>query len=78
MFDGIRPGINGYWLQQLTDDRTNGFNVSLTRVEELFLGPGLSWQINQRSALNFNVYIPVSVKSTLAGPQFNIQHIHQF
>jgi len=78
VFDGIRPGINGYWLQQLTDDRTNGFSVPLTRVEELYLGPGLSWQINQRNVLNLNIYIPVSVRNTLAGPQFNIQHIHQF
>jgi hypothetical protein len=78
VFDGIRPGINGYWLQQLTDDRTNGFSVPPTRVEELYLGPGLSWQINERSVLNFNIYIPVSVKNTLAGPQFNIQHILQF
>jgi hypothetical protein len=52
--------MNGYWLQQLTDDRTNGFSVPLTRVEELYLGPGLSWQINKRSVLNFNIYIPVS------------------
>ena len=70
--------MNGYWLQQLTDDRTNGFSVPLTRVEELYLGPGPSWQINKRSVLNFNIYIPVSVKNTLAGPQFNIQHILQF
>ncbi len=78
LFDGIRPGINGFWLRQLTDDRTNGFSVPLTRVEELYLGPGLSWQIDRRRVLNFNIYIPVSAKNTPAGPQFNIQHIVQF
>jgi hypothetical protein len=37
-------------LRQLTDDRTNGLNVPFARVEELYLGPGLSWQIDSKEA----------------------------
>ena len=73
---GIRPGVNGYWLQQVTDDRTNGQNVIGSRVEELYLGPGLSWVIDEKNTLNFNVYLPVSVKNAPAGPQFNVYYIH--
>ena len=75
---GIRPGLNGFWLRQFTDDRTNGVSLPGTRVEELYLGPGLSWEIDQKNTSNFNVYLPVSAKNTPAGAQFNIQYIHQF
>jgi hypothetical protein len=78
MFDGIRLGINGYWSSQLTADRTNGVKVPSSRAEELDLGPGLSWQINRRGVVNFNLYVPVSAIDTPAGPQFNIQAILLF
>ena len=74
----IRPGINGFWLQQFTNDRTNGVSVPNTRAEELYLGPGLSWQPNRKNTVNFNVYLPVTAANLAAGPQFNIQFIHEF
>ena len=75
---GIRPGVNGFWLQQFTDDRTNGVIVPNTRVEQLYLGPGLSWEVNPENTVNFNVYLPVSAKNVPAGPEFNFQYIHPF
>jgi class 3 adenylate cyclase len=41
-------------------------------------GAGLSWEIDQKNTANWNVYLPVSVKNTSMGSQFNIQYIHQF
>lgn len=76
--EGVRPGLNGFWLQQLTNDSTNGVSLPGTRVEELYLGPGVDWQIDQANNTNFNVYLPISAKNTPAGPQFNILYIHQF
>jgi hypothetical protein len=78
MIEGVRLGLNGFWLQQLTNDSTNGISLPGTRVEELCLGPGVDWQINKRNTANFNVYLPISAKNTPAGPQFNLQYIHQF
>ena len=78
MSDGIRPGINGYWLRQLSDDRTNGLNVPFTRVEELYLGPGFSWQIDPDKVLNFNIYLPVFVTNSPAGLGINVQNIVRF
>jgi hypothetical protein len=75
---GLRPGLNGFWLQQLTNDSTNGVSLPGTRVEELYLGPGLCWEIDQKNSANFNVYLPISAKNTSAGAQFNIQYIHPF
>jgi hypothetical protein len=76
--EGLRPGLNGFYLQQFTNDSTNGINLPGTRVEELYLGPGLSWEIDQKNTLNFNFYLPIYVRNTPAGAQFNIQYIHQF
>jgi hypothetical protein len=78
LFDGVRPGINGYWLRQFSDDRTNGFDVPHTRAGELYLGPGLSWQVSGGHVVNFNVYLPVSASNAAAGPQFNIQNVIRF
>jgi hypothetical protein len=76
--DGVRPGINGYWLRQFTDDRTNGLGVARSRVELLYLGPGLSWQASKKTVMNFNIYAPITVKNSASGPQFNLQTIVQF
>jgi len=76
--EGIRPGLNGFWLRQFTNDATNGVSLPGTRVEEVYLGPGLNWQVDKKSTTNFNLYLPISAKSTPAGPQFNILYIHQF
>jgi len=77
VIEGVRPGLNGFWLQQLTNDSTNGISVPGTQVEQLYLGPGVNWQVNKTSVANFNVYLPISAKNTPAGPQFNILYIHQ-
>jgi hypothetical protein len=77
VIEGVRPGLNGFWLQQLTNDSTNGISLPGTLVEELYLGPGLDWQINKNGNVNFNVYLPISAKNTPAGSQFNILYIHQ-
>lgn len=78
VLDGIRPGINGYWLHQITDDQTNGVSVPSTRLEELYLGPGLSWQVTAQHVVNFNIYLPVTASNTPAGAQFNIQNVVKF
>lgn len=78
VFQGIRPGINGYWLLQITDDQTNGLDVPSARADSLYLGPGVSWQAAPKTVLNFNVYLPADVKNGPSGPQFNIQTIIQF
>jgi hypothetical protein len=36
--EGVRPGLNGFWLQQFTNDSTNGISLPGTRVEQFYLG----------------------------------------
>jgi hypothetical protein len=76
--EGVRPGVNGFWLRQFTNDNTNGISVPGTRVEELYLGPGLEWVIDKRNMANINAYFPISAANAAAGAQFNLQYVHQF
>jgi hypothetical protein len=71
-------GIDGFWLKQFTNDSTNGISLPGTRVEELYLGPGLDWVIDKKNVANFNVYLPVLAINTPGGAQFKIQFVHQF
>jgi hypothetical protein len=78
LWDGIRPGINGFWLQQLNDDKTNGIAVQGSLQEQLFVGPGLSWQTDQSTVMNFNLYLPAHVANAPSGTELNWQVIQQF
>ena len=41
---GLRMGINGYALQQLTDDKINGGNLANSKERVFGIGPGLVYQ----------------------------------
>jgi len=41
VFRGVRVGLNGYWLQQFTDDRIDGIPISPSKERTLGLGPGV-------------------------------------
>jgi hypothetical protein len=76
--EGVRPGLNGFWLRQFTNDSTNDISLPGTRVAELYLGPGVDWAIDKKNTANFNLYLPISARNTPAGAQLNIQYVHQF
>jgi hypothetical protein len=78
LWEGIRLGINGFWLQQLNDDKTNGIAVQGSLQEQLFVGPGLSLQTDQSTVMNFNLYLPVHVANAPSGTELNWQVIHKF
>ncbi|MBB5864515.1 transporter [Xanthomonas sp. 3058] len=71
-----RVGLNGYYLQQLKDNRTNDQRVPDSKRTQVYLGPGLSWRMDQKNVLNFNVYMPIKVKNSVAGNSFNLMFVH--
>ena len=75
---GFSAGINGFLLQQITADRTNGITVPHSRESQFYLGPGFHWTINPSNTLNGNIYIPISTKDVATGPIINLQFIHVF
>lgn len=72
----LRLGINGYYLQQLQDNRTNGQRVPDSKRMQLYVGPGLSWRLDKENSLNLNVYLPVDVENSAAGNNVNLKFVH--
>jgi hypothetical protein len=68
-------GANGFALLQYQNNRINGISLPNTQAKSLYLGPGLQWKPKDNLILNFNVYLPVTVRNIDNGPQFNLQII---
>ncbi|MCC8535425.1 transporter [Xanthomonas axonopodis pv. poinsettiicola] len=71
-----RVGLNGYYLQQLKDNRTNDQRVPDSKRRQFYIGPGLSWRMDEKNLFNFNVYLPVDVENSVAGNNFNLMFVH--
>ncbi|CBA17518.1 transporter [Xanthomonas albilineans] len=74
----LHIGINGYYLKQLRDNRTNDLRVADSKQTQFYLGPGLSWRIDQHNIFNANFYMPVEVKNAPSGDNVNFQYVHVF
>ena len=62
----VRIGFNGYWLQQLTDDRINKLTVPQSRERTVGLGPGL--QLSGRDIwFRLNAYMETDVRNRPSG-----------
>ncbi|MEE7567077.1 hypothetical protein HH297_11995, partial [Xanthomonas sp. Kuri4-3] len=74
----LRLGLNGYYLKQLRDNRTNGQRVADTRQMQFYAGPGASWTLDARNIVNANLYLPIEVRNGASGSSLNLQYIHVF
>lgn len=59
-------GINGYYLQQLSDSRANGVDIPNARERVLGLGPGLMWRLAPGKAFWLNSYMESKVRNRAA------------
>ena len=71
-------GVNGYYFQQLSNDKVDGIGLAHTIKNQLYLGPGISWQIKPTELLNVNLYVPVTTHGVATGPQLNFEFINPF
>ncbi len=74
----VNPGLDGYFLDQLTPDRTNGTVVPKSRENELYIGPGVHLAINDANAVNLNTYFKLIENNGVSGAKFNMQIVHRF
>jgi hypothetical protein len=74
----VNLGLDGYLMDQLTPNRTNGQVVPKSRENELYIGPGARLKLNDANSLNLNSYFKVIANNAVSGPQFNIQFTHRF
>jgi hypothetical protein len=62
----VRLGFNGYWLQQLTDDRINNLTIPYSRERTVGLGPGL--QLSGRDIwFRLDSYLETDVRNRPSG-----------
>jgi hypothetical protein len=68
----VRLGFNGYWLQQVTDDRTNAVTVPYSMERTVGLGPGL--QLTGRDIwFRLNGYIETDVRNRATGVKVTLR-----
>ena len=79
---GVRPklflGFNGYFLNQIDDDKIDGERLRGTKQQLLYAGPGAHISFSQSSYINLNSYFPVRVRNGSSGPQVNTEFVFAF
>jgi hypothetical protein len=63
----VRVGFNGYWLQQLTDDKVNDITVSNSLERTLGLGAGIQIFSGHTSWIHLNGYKETDVRNRPQG-----------
>jgi anthranilate 1,2-dioxygenase (deaminating, decarboxylating) large subunit len=73
----LRIGLNGYWLDQISDSEWNGDKVD--GQEKVFaIGPGLVWHFNQDQHLFFNAFKETSADYRPEGERVTLRYVHHF
>jgi len=78
VFKGFRPGINGYYLKQVTGSTTDGVGVASPMEEVLGLGPGFLWSITKNNHLFVNTYFEMGAQSRTEGFRLNLRYVYHF
>jgi anthranilate 1,2-dioxygenase (deaminating, decarboxylating) large subunit len=74
----LRIGLNGYYLQQVTDTEIGGHKESGRRERVLGIGPGLLWSLSQEDHLFLNTYFESEAKNRPEGTRVNLRWVHHF
>ncbi len=74
----VELGASGYYLQQFTDDQTNGQSIPHSRRNAVYAGPGVHLDFGAVGLLNLNTYLPVTTHGISTGFQTSFQFIHVF
>jgi hypothetical protein len=72
----LRVGINGYWLDQTTDTRVNGQEVSGRRERVLGIGPGAVYSFSKEDHIFLNTYFETDVRNRPEGTRIVLRYVH--
>ena len=76
--DRIHLGVNGYYLQQITDSRLNDVPIPNSKETVVAIGPGALYIFSSKDVLFFNTYFEVEARNRRgSAPQF-FRWIHKY
>ena len=74
----LRLGLNGYWLQQITDTKVDGEKVADRKEKVWAIGPGAMYSFSQDKHVVANAYFEQDAENRPEGDRLQIRYIHHF
>ncbi len=74
----LRLGINGYYLNQLTDTEVDGEELSGRKQEVFAIGPGAVWHVTPETHVFANLYFETEARNRPEGTRLNLRLVHHF
>ncbi len=73
----FKIGLNGYWLNQISDSRIDGHKASGRREKAFAIGPGAMYAFSAHDSVMANVYFETQSRNRPEGNRFNLRWIHK-
>ena len=73
----FQAGINGYWLNQITNTKFDGHEVSGRRERIFAIGPGAMYAFSREDSLMANLYFESDARNRPEGNRFNLRWVHK-
>lgn len=74
----LRVGLNGFYLEQISDTQMNGDDVSGRKEKVFAIGPGAVYHHSQDLHFFLNVYFESMVENRPAGERVNLRIVYHF
>jgi hypothetical protein len=74
----LHLGVNGYYLQQITDSQLNGSPIPDSKERVVGIGPGALYIFSNKDVLFFNTYFEVEARNRTEGVRLNFRWVHKF
>jgi anthranilate 1,2-dioxygenase (deaminating, decarboxylating) large subunit len=74
----LRLGINGYYLDQITDTQMNGSDVANTQEKVFAIGPGAVYHFSKDVHLFINAYFESMAENRPEGERINVRLVYHF